>query len=279
MKNSEILYRLAALVAAIGIFFSGCGGRENTKLVITTGFAKDEIFRIEEMSCNKAEMMIYLTNIQNHYETVYGTKIWETNIEGTTLEENVKETALAKMAQIKAMTLLAKEHEVELTDVGKVAAAAGGADDVLFLDVVHHLIVGPAGGVVLQTVLERVVLDELVGSVAGAADLAVHEGIREAAQVTRSDPGLGVHDDCGVQTHVVAALLHELLPPSLLDVVLELNAQGAVVPRVGETAVDLGAGEDEAAVLTQRDDLVHSLCGIIHDLYTSLTVFNGNKIK
>ena len=59
-------------------------------------------------------------------------------------------------------------------------------------------------------------------------------------------------------------------PPSFLDVVLELNAQGAVVPGVGETAVDLGAGEDEAAVLTQRDDLIHCFCGIIHDSITFL---------
>lgn len=126
MKNSEIIYRLAALVVATGILLTGCGSRENTKLVLTTGFAKDEIFRIEEISCSKAEMMVYLTNIQNHYETVYGSRIWETNIDGTSLEENVKETALAKMAQIKAMTLLAKEHKVELTEEEekKVKAAA-----------------------------------------------------------------------------------------------------------------------------------------------------------
>ena len=158
------------------------------------------------------------------------------------------------------------EHQVELTDGSEVTAAAGGANDVLFLDVVHHLIVGPTGGVVLQAVLEGVVLDELVGSVAGTADLAVHEGVGEAAQVARSNPGLGIHDDGGIQAYVVLALLNEFLPPSALDVVLELNAEGAVVPGVGETAVDLRAGEDEAAVFAKRDDFVHSLCGIIHDI-------------
>ena len=99
------------------LLLSGCGGdSENKKVVLTTGFGKNEVFRIEEASCSKAEMMVYLTNIQNHYETVFGSQIWETNIDGVSLEENVKDTALAKMAQIKAMTLLAAKHNVTLTE-------------------------------------------------------------------------------------------------------------------------------------------------------------------
>lgn len=106
---------LPALLAGM-MLLSGCGGdSENKKLVLTTGFGKNEVFRIEESSCSKAEIMVYLTNIQNHYETVFGSRIWETSIGGVSLEENVKDTALAKMAQIKAMTLLAQKHNVSLT--------------------------------------------------------------------------------------------------------------------------------------------------------------------
>lgn len=117
---------LPVILAAITLI-SGCGGdSDNKKVVLTTGFGKNEVFRIEETSCSKAEMMVYLTNIQNHYETVFGSKIWETNINGVSLEENVKDTALAKMAQIKAMTLLAQKHNVTLTaeEQEKVKAAA-----------------------------------------------------------------------------------------------------------------------------------------------------------
>lgn len=121
MKKENILYRALSLVMGTvlmcGMLLTGCGdANEDMKVVLTTGFAKNEVFRIEDISCSKAEIMVYLTNIQNHYETVYGTRIWETNIDGVTLEENVKETALAKMAQIKAMTLLAKKHNVTLTN-------------------------------------------------------------------------------------------------------------------------------------------------------------------
>lgn len=117
MNSGKFLYRLTALVLAGGMLLSGCSrNQEDMKVVLTTGFGKNEVFRIEEISCSKAEIMVYLTNIQNHYETVYGTRIWDTNIDGISLEENVKETALAKMAQIKAMTLLAEKHNVTLTD-------------------------------------------------------------------------------------------------------------------------------------------------------------------
>ncbi len=99
---------------------TGCQkNADNMKVVLTTGFEKDEVFRIEEISCSKAEIMVYLTNMQNRYEKVYGSEILNTGIDGVTLEENVKETALANMAQVKAMTLLAKKHNVELDEEEK----------------------------------------------------------------------------------------------------------------------------------------------------------------
>lgn len=115
----KILYKslIASLVIGNLLFFTGCQvNPDDTKVVLTTGFNRNEIFRIEEESCKVSEIMVYLTNIQNRYEKVYGTKIWSTKIDSVTLEDNVKETALAKMAQIKAMTLLAKEHNLTLTD-------------------------------------------------------------------------------------------------------------------------------------------------------------------
>ncbi|MDE7177873.1 MAG: peptidylprolyl isomerase [Lachnospiraceae bacterium] len=112
---------LAAFLAAglLLISLTGCGeggGRFGTKVVLTTGFEKDEIFRIEANSCKLPELMVYLTTIQNRYENVYGREIWETMADGVTLEENVKNIALAQIAQIKTMNLMAEEYEVKLSD-------------------------------------------------------------------------------------------------------------------------------------------------------------------
>ena len=81
MKLRFNLCKVLPVVLLAAMLFSGCKSDSNgTKVVLTTGFGKNEVVRIEEASCSKAEMMVYLTNIQNHYETVFGSRIWETNI-------------------------------------------------------------------------------------------------------------------------------------------------------------------------------------------------------
>lgn len=107
------------------LLLSGCNGKV-TKIVLHTGFAKDEVFRIEQMSCMLPEMMVYLTSTQSRYENVYGKRIWETNLNGITLEDSVKDMVLAQLSQVKAMNLLAKQEMVELNaeETKKVKQAA-----------------------------------------------------------------------------------------------------------------------------------------------------------
>ena len=124
--------KMMAVVLAAGLAvsaFTACGNDGNgTKVVFTTGFGKDEVFRIGDESCKKGEMMVYLTNTQNQYENVYGTEIWNTSLDGVTLEENVKETVLAKIAQIKTMYLLALEKEIVLDEQEEANVKAAAAE-------------------------------------------------------------------------------------------------------------------------------------------------------
>ena len=131
----------------------------------------------------------------------------------------------------------------------------------VLLDEVHHLLVVPAVGRFAGEVL-----DELVRPVAGLAVLAVHQGIGKAAHVAGGHPHLGIHQNGGVHPHVVRGFLDEFLPPSLFHVVFELHPQGAVVPRVGEAAVDLAAGEDKAPGLAQVYDGLHGLVSCFHGI-------------
>lgn len=109
---------LILCIVMLTSMITGCGDGDGfgTKVVLTTGFEKDEIFRIETSSCSLPELMVYLTTIQNRYESVYGREIWETKADGITLEENVKNIALAQIAQIKTMNLMAEKYKVELDD-------------------------------------------------------------------------------------------------------------------------------------------------------------------
>ena len=93
--------------------FTACSG---ARVVFTTGYGENEVFRIDSAVCTLPEFMIYLTNTQNQYENVYGPEVWNISLEEVTLEENVKEMVLAKLAQIKTMYLLAESKGVELTE-------------------------------------------------------------------------------------------------------------------------------------------------------------------
>ena len=115
-RLKKLAMLLLAVALSVGIL-TGCGQSEggSTKVVLTTGFGKDEVFRIETSACSLPEIMVYLTNIQNRYENVYGEEIWDTNVDGTTLEQNVKDIALAQIARIKTMNLMAEQYGVELS--------------------------------------------------------------------------------------------------------------------------------------------------------------------
>lgn len=110
-RNGCLLLAMILLTA----FLTACG---SGRVVFTTGFGRDEVFKIGNEVCTKGELTLYLTNMQNRYESVYGAQVWNLSLDGVTFEENVKEMALAKLAQVKAMVLLADSKGVEL-DAGE----------------------------------------------------------------------------------------------------------------------------------------------------------------
>ena len=45
-------------------------GCSNTKIVVTTGLASNELFRIGSETCKLSEALVYLCNEKNQYENV-----------------------------------------------------------------------------------------------------------------------------------------------------------------------------------------------------------------
>lgn len=131
LEHKQYIMRFLAVLSAVVCMATGCkvklNEHGNTKVVLTTGFDKDEVFRIDKASCRLPEVMVYLTNMKNQYEQALGSRIWQTSYEGETLEANVKETVLAGIARIKAMDLLAQEYGISLSEeeISDAAKAAG----------------------------------------------------------------------------------------------------------------------------------------------------------
>ena len=139
--------------------------------------------------------------------------------------------------------------------------ATAWAADVVVIDVFLHFFLRPRVYAALNgdAVLCHVILDQLVGTETLLTCLAVHQRIRETAQMSGSYPGLGVHKDGTVNADVVRALLHEFLPPCFLYVVLQLYAKVAVIPGVCQAAIDLGTRINESSALGQRYNFLHCL--------------------
>lgn len=108
------IQRFCGLLLCLMLVISWLTACGDGRVVFTAGFKEDEVFRIGDISCTRAETYVYLTTTQNRYESVYGPEVWNVEKDGVTLEENVKETVLARISQIKTMCLLAEREEVEL---------------------------------------------------------------------------------------------------------------------------------------------------------------------
>jgi len=67
-------------------------------------------------------------------------------------------------------------------------------------------------------------------------------------------PDPGRHDDRGIDADDVVALLNVDPPPGVLQVPLQLDPKRPVVPETAEAAINLAAGENEAAPLAQGNE-------------------------
>ncbi|MBR1669825.1 MAG: peptidylprolyl isomerase [Butyrivibrio sp.] len=111
------------------VLITGCSADTlGRKVVFTTGFSDNEVFRIEDVSCSLTETMVYLVNMQNGYEATFGSEIWRQQTDSGTVEDRLKESVLAKVAQIKVMNLLASENGIEL-DESELEKAKSAAEE------------------------------------------------------------------------------------------------------------------------------------------------------
>ena len=127
MKQYKKIIALLCVIMCLATL-SACG---NTKVVLTTGLQNDEVFRVGSERADETEWLLYLTNIANGYEQVYGEALLKMQADETgTMLDNCKDLAMAQLSRIKAMKLLATEQKLTLTEEEKQLALQ--AADVYF---------------------------------------------------------------------------------------------------------------------------------------------------
>ena len=121
MKNRRPIAIITVLVMLLTLL-TGCSKADKEQVFLTTGFSEDEVFILKDVdhniskTCTLPEAYVYLANTKNKYEDVYGEGIWGTSVDGISMPENIKDNVIFELSQIKAMNILARISEIELTE-------------------------------------------------------------------------------------------------------------------------------------------------------------------
>lgn len=126
--------RLMALCLTVILVAGTLTGCKNTKVVVTTGLASNELFRIGDVSCMMPEALVYLNNQKNQYENIYGIEMWEHDFGDITLGEYLKSQVLSQLGQMKSMVYLAEQREITLPEEDQQKAQRAAAEYFASLD-------------------------------------------------------------------------------------------------------------------------------------------------
>ncbi len=249
--RKQKLAGMAAWVCAAAMLLSALAGcSDGTKVVLTAGLKKNEVFRIEGASCTLPEAMVYLTNLQNQYEAVYGSGIWEAKEDGKSLEQEAKQQVLTELAQIKVMNLLAEEKEVELDEKEQERAAAAAKEyfsslnetEVSSLNVTEELLAEMYGEYALAAKVYRQIVENVNPEISDdEARTITVEAIRVSDR-TKAQELCGKAKEEGMDFEALAQASSE-------DPYVTMSfGKGEVSPALEEAAFELGKDEISGVV-------------------------------
>ena len=113
------------------------------------------------------------------------------------------------------------EHKIKLPDIGKIVLFTRGAGNVVIIDKLFEFGLRKSidGFIELVSRFGAPVFDYFIGAETFVTFAAVQQRIGKTGEMTACHPRLRVHENCRVNTYVVAVFLDEFLPPCALDVV------------------------------------------------------------
>jgi len=246
--KGKIVKTVCLLVALMTL--CGCGG---TQVVLTTGFNKDEIFIVGSESCSIQELEIYLTNIQNTYENVYGEEIWNVTSDGVTFEDSIKNTALAELAQVKTLYLMAMDRGLTLDPETKILVANAAHEYYASLNDAEIEAMGASEELIeemySQIALAQSAYDEIIGDISPeiSDDEARYVRVRIIYMRTAYRNGDSLIPYTNSDYERVYATLNDIRT-GLLDGTLDFETEAARYNEADETVISFGKGMVDPAL-------------------------------
>jgi foldase protein PrsA len=243
------IVKTACLLVAL-LTLCGCGG---TQVVLTTGFNKDEIFIVGSESCSIQELEIYLTNIQNTYENVYGEEIWNVTSDGVTFEDSIKNTALAELAQVKTLYLMAMDRGLTLDPETKILVANAAHEYYASLNDAEIEAMGASEELIeemySQIALAQSAYDEIIGDISPeiSDDEARYVRVRIIYMRTAYRNGDSLIPYTNSDYERVYATLNDIRT-GLLDGTLDFETEAARYNEADETVISFGKGMVDPAL-------------------------------
>ncbi len=170
MKNK--LFKNLIIAGFIALLtLAGC----KKKVVLTSGFAEGEIFKINSEICTEAEMKIYLANMANTYESTFGEEIWTTSTKDSTIEEAFKDTVLAKVSRIKVMNLMAEEEKITLSSDEKKSLKKAAKAYMKTLSKEETEILGANEDLIYEMYSEYALAEKVYNSIVGEVTMEISD--------------------------------------------------------------------------------------------------------
>ena len=110
-----------SLLLSVCLLLSGCAER----VVLTTGFDRDEVFTVGDRTAHIYELKIFLSELESEYRAKFGSGVFE-KAGFEDLGEAVRENALARLCRVKVLACMARERGIggEEEDLSRAAQAA-----------------------------------------------------------------------------------------------------------------------------------------------------------
>lgn len=115
-KRKRWDFIVAFLIALIALGIVAYIKFWNGKFVyVSTGFQETELFKVDTMKADVMEANLLLSDAKKEYEKLFGSSIWNQNIEDITFNDYVKEQVKTKLIRVYCMNLMADETGVALS--------------------------------------------------------------------------------------------------------------------------------------------------------------------
>ena len=116
-------------------------------------------------------------------------------------------------------------------------------------------------------------VEYLIGTIAHLGNFTIDHRIRKSIHVSRSLPNIGMQNNRAIQSNHILTFMDHAIPPSCLDVALQLNSQRPIIKKTIQSAVDIRRQKNKSLALAKRNQIFHaqlrfhvSLPSITHQL-------------